>query len=649
MKVKKFYIYCIFTLVSLIMFIMSFSIFPFSRALFLIDSCITFIIIFSLFILIRNYISHILCISKNVKLFLEDESYEILNSISEAVVIADAASDGNIIFYNDTFEKKFLSEEKHFFYNIREFLPSNFDKNALFTNGIRVKFNDKKFVVFCKKSGEYLVFNFFDNTSLENLKLKYNQSQISICLAVFDNKEEIYQSFGEDQGLKIKSCVENELLKWANDVSGIFKKLSDEKYLIIFREKYLKYHIKNKFDIINKIHDIKIDSHKFATISLGISKDCENLNESKKWAENALNMALGRGGDQVVLKSSTGYEFFGGTSQGLEKRSKVRTRVVAMALLEKVQNSDSVFIMGHKMSDFDSMGAAIGLWGVLSQTFNKPIYIVLDESNSMALPLLQYIKHYTDLKFIISPKNAIDKVSNESFLIVVDTHSEKFLEDYKFYHMFNHIAVIDHHRMTVDKIDASDIFFHEPSVSSTCEMVTEIIQYMGNKYLKQWQAECLLAGIMLDTKNFSLKSGVRTFEAAAYLKKKGADSTQVKKLFSDSMEVHKIKCRIIESADIIEGCAIAKYENIENFSKIACVQAADELLDIKNIEASFVIFQNPAGKIDISARSLGKINVQVIMELLGGGGHQTMAAASVENSNILEVEEKLRKIIEMNV
>ena len=266
----------------------------------------------------------------------------------------------------------------------------------------------------------------------------------------------------------------------------------------------------------------------------------------------------------------------------------------------------------------------------------------------MASPLIETMNRFGYSGSVISPQEAMQKVTKNSFLIVVDTHAESFLESYKLYCMFTHTAIIDHHRMTVDKIKTSDIFFHEPFASSTCEMVTELVQYMDDKHLKKWEAECLLAGIMLDTKSFSLKSGVRTFEAAAYLKKKGADSAEVKKMFADSIDVYKIKCKIIESTYIIKNCAVAKCEENESSTRISCVQAADELLDIKNIRASFVIFKNGNG-VNVSARSLGDVNVQVIMESFGGGGHQTMAAAHIPGATIDEVEEKLKEFININL
>ena len=433
---------------------------------------------------------------------------------------------------------------------------------------------------------------------------------------------------------------------WIKEAKGIFRKLSDEKYFVVFKEKYLKNFADNKFNIIDKIHDFKIDEHRYATVSIGISRGEESLSEAAVEAKNALNMSLGRGGDQVTIKKKNYYEFFGGTSQGLEKRSKVKTRVVAMALLEKIQESDTVFIMGHKYSDFDSVGSAVALWSVCTRVKKKKAYVVIDKEQSLARSAIDHIEKFSSDKMFVSPSQAISFVTPKSMLIVVDTHSIKFLESADLYSKVKNVAVIDHHRMAIDKIDNAAVFFHEPFASSACEMVAEMVQYMFDGHLKKSEAECLLAGIMLDTKNFTLKTGIRTFEAAAYLKKKGAESIEVKRMFSSSIDMYRLKYNVIANSHVFDSFVISRLEkaDIEDNARVACSQAADELLNLKNIKASFVLFKSD-GKINVSARSLGNVNVQLIMEELGGGGHQTMAAAQVAYSSFDEVEEKLVKII----
>lgn len=644
MKRVKTYIYTAFVAILLIACIMNFSMLMFSRMLFGVNFSVTLIIIIVLFFLLKNYIEYLVDVSKAVKVLLNEDGFKVLGLVPLPMVITDFK--GELVLYNKTFQEFFLDNENILNLNVKEIFMLDCSLEVPFSK--KIEFKDKKFLMSVQKINELLVFYFFDNTNYLNLKKQYVDSGTCVALAMFDNKEELSQSVREEESIGLLVSVEAILANWISDCDGILKKLSDGKYLLLFRQEYLKHFISKKFEVINRVHEVKVDSHRFATISCGISYPAKSLAEAKVQAENALNMALGRGGDQVAVKSEKGYEFFGGNSPGIEKRSKVRTRIVATALREKIKSSNSVFIMGHKFSDFDSVGASIGLWSICSRVEKKPTYIILNKEKSMAKPLIQLMDKFDASQCIITPEEAIAKINDKSFLIVVDTHSEKFLENYNLYHMFKNTSIIDHHRMTIDKIKNTDIFFHEPFASSVCEMITEIIEYIPNNGLKKWEAECLLSGIMLDTKNFSLRCGVRTFEAAAYLKRKGADSAVVKKMFADSMEMYKIKCKIIEGTYILKGCAIAKYSASNPCYHVSCVRAADELLGIKDVKASFVIFESKDG-IDISARSLGEVNVQLIMESLGGGGHQTMAAAHLLDISLEEAESKLRDLIEVKV
>ena len=644
MKITKSFVYMIFTIISLVMLTMSFSVIFFSPVLFLVNTCITGILILSLFMVLKNYSSYIFNVSNSIQKLLDSKSLEIIEIVPVALAITSNERQNKILSYNSTFKEKFLDGEDYFYGTIQDLINTQINAFTSSETAVQITFKRKCFKVYSKKIDEFVIFYFWDNTEYKALKRKHIDCQPCIGIAAFDNKEELFQLVDEEQSLQLLVSVENILSRWMNESNGILKKLADGKYLLVFERQYLKKFINKKFDIINRIHDVKIDAHKFATISCGISDTAKTLEEAKICAENALNMALGRGGDQVAVKSEKGYEFFGGASPGIEKRSKVRTRVVAMALLEKIQSCNSIFIMGHKFSDFDSVGASIGLWSVCTKCNKKASYIVVNRDRSMAKSILDLVDENVGYKVIVSPEEATSKVTENSFLIVVDTHSEKFLESNSFYKLFNHIAVIDHHRMTVDKITGADIFFHEPFASSTCEMVTELIQYMGDKHIKKWEAESLLTGIMLDTKSFSLKTGIRTFEAGAYLKRKGADSSKVKKMFADSMESYKIKCKIIESAEIFENCAIAIYREESDTARLSCAQAADNLLNIKNVRASFVLFKNKGG-VGISSRSLGDINVQLIMESLGGGGHQTMAAGYIPNTELEDAKQKLIEIL----
>lgn len=640
MNKNDFSIYTIFAAVAFITFIMNIAVWPFNAIVSLINILITSIMFLVIFVFIKNYKNYILGVSENVKKFINGKSQDLWDGIPNPIAVVSYDNSNEIIFHNLAFKESFLGNNCCADNDITHFIPGETVDDVLLKNYVNVFYGNKRFKVSAKKIDDFIILYFIDDTD----KQKYTDSRPCTGLVLFDNKEELRQSATDEQSLQVSIAVENMLQNWVSKAEGMLQKLSDGKYIIIFEEKYLKEFIAEKFKIIDEIHKAKIDDHRYATVSIGISRGAANFEEAKTWSKNALNMSLGRGGDQVTIKNNNSYEFFGGKSQGLEKRSKVRTRVVAAAILEKIEASDSVFIMGHKFSDFDSIGAAAGLWGVCSRVKKKNTYIVVNKSHSLAGLAINHLEKSNPDKMFISPSQAKSLVTENSFLIIVDTHFLKSLESVDVYKMIKHVAVIDHHRMTVDKINNALIFYHEPFASSACEMVTELIQYMGDQGLKKAEAECLLAGIMLDTKSFSLKSGVRTFEAAAYLKKKGADNAEVKKMFANSMDAYKIKCRIIENAYMIENCAIARLNEREKDARVPCAQAADELLNVKNVRASFVIFPDEDG-ISISARSFGDVNVQVIMEALGGGGHQTMAAAQIPNIDFEQAEEKLIKII----
>ena len=358
-------------------------------------------------------------------------------------------------------------------------------------------------------------------------------------------------------------------------------------------------------------------------------------------------MALGRGGDQAVVKTDNGYRFFGGVSKGVEKRSQAKTRVISNALQDLIMSSGKIYIMGHRFGDLDSVGASCGLAGAIKQ-LGKDVCIVVDRSKNLAAHLIDIVEKNTDFPLFITPAEAEDAIEDNDLLIIVDTHNKDFIESYSLYIRAKSVVVIDHHRKTVNFIDNAVIFHHEPYASSASEMVTEIIQYFkynNDERIAAFYADALLSGIMLDTKNFVMRTGVRTFEAAAYLKKIGADTVSVKLLFSNSIDSYRRKTQIVASAKIYNKCAIATADFKSDDIRLVAPQAADELLSITDVDASFVVYKT-GNTINISARSLGALNVQVIMEKLGGGGHQTMAAAQIENSTINEAVKALTHAID---
>lgn len=507
-----------------------------------------------------------------------------------------------------------------------------------------VKILDVSYNVISAKLKGYTVLYFVEDKRFNKVSLKYNQSKPVVAMLMFDNREEFEIDAIDNEDAQIIAKVESTIQQWAAGTTGFYKKLSNSRYLVVFEEKNLKAFIKEKFKILEDIRQIKSDDKRFATISIGIGRNAETLKECELWARNALDMALGRGGDQVVIKEGKNYSFFGGISKETEKRSKVRARIIAMTLSDQIDNSDKVLIMGHRFSDLDSVGASVGMYSAVTKAKKKEAHIVIDKNETLALPLVKNIESISGEDIFISRKSALDLITENTLLIIVDTHSIDFLECKELYEKSHKVVVIDHHRMMVNYISNAIVFYHEPYASSASEMVTELVQYIGNVHLNRIEAEALLSGIMLDSKNFVLKTGVRTFEAAAYLKRKGADTVEVKRMFSNSINTYKVKYQLISDAEIFNSCAIACAEENSEDIRIASAQAADELLGIQGVKASFVIYSTE-GCVNISARSFGDVNVQLIMEKMGGGGHQTMAGAQIKGKSTKEVIKNLIEII----
>ena len=634
-------------MIFVVMIVMSISLLPISTILAVMHFAIVLAIGALWIVDVKNKQSRFKSISDSIKKFFGGNSGDILEAVPMPVIIVSSKNANEILFYNDNFKTEFLDKGYCSSNGIGDILENETVETLLEKKQELIKIGDESYRIYIKKFFDFVIIYFKDDTLYRDLKREVIGSRLCVGYVSFDNREELKQSSSDETILRVSLGVEEMLQKWAISANGIFEKIAEDKYVILFQEKYLKKFVAEKFKILEKIHSLNTAENKNATISIGISCGEDTFEGKKEHAKSALNMALGRGGDQVAIIRNNKYEFFGGNSGGIEKRSKVRTRVVAQSLLEKIEAADKVFIMGHKFSDFDSIGAATALWGVCKRLKKMPCAVVINKTHTLALELVKYLEGFEKSMFI-SPERALGEVTDRTLLIVVDTHSANFVEDGKLYEKCRNVVVIDHHRMHVNKITNADIFFHEPFASSACEMVTEMVQYMDDKCLKKYEADALLAGITLDTKNFSIKTGIRTFEAAAYLKRRGADSLLVKRLFSNSLESYKLRCKVIEDCSITQNCAVACLKTDSTEPKMACAQAADELLNVKNVKASFVLFKNN-GVVNISARSMGDVNVQVIMEKFGGGGHQTMAAAQLpEDYDIERAKKELIEILNEN-
>lgn len=555
-----------------------------------------------------------------------------------------AGSKGDIVWYNSLFKKNICNDKTPESERLDNYL-SGYNINEIVDNdSVDVIVDGKEYTVFCMSVEDGIVCQFIDNTYYKHIAREYAASRPCVAVITFDNAED-FAADSDNESTAVSLAVEEALQKWAASYDALYKKIGTNRYIVIFRDCDIKKLCAEKFQILRQIHSIKLDRLE-ATISVGICQNGANIKQSELSARKALEMALGRGGDQVVLINDSGnYEFFGGTSAAAERVSKVRMRVIANAIGRAVTDCDKVYIMGHRFSDLDCVGAAIGLQSVMEKSFLRYSKVVVDRSKTMSSKLINYTEQKLDSSIFITADEALRGMTARSILIIVDTHIRESLESPELYDAAKRTIVIDHHRRAINCINNALIFCHEPSASSACEMCTEIISCMNDKPITYIQADALLAGIMLDTKNFVLKAGVRTFEAAAYLKRKGANTVTVKQMFSDTMDTYKEKSDIVCNARVYRGCAISNAIKKTKDIRLASAQAADELLTLQGVNASFVIF-NDGGLVNISARSYGRVNVQIIMEKLGGGGHQTMAAAQLKDCTNELAFQKLLAVID---
>ena len=587
----------------------------------------------------RNYIKRTV---RGTAERIKDFNSEYLEKYKYPVAIA--GEEGDIIWCNARFRKRLCNSRSPEGDDMNAYLSGNDVFEIADGEGVEIAIDGKEFTAYCISTGDgsVVVCHFIENTYYKNMVREYNASLPCVALITFDNAEDFYS--GSDESFStIMISVEAHLQRWALEYNALYKKISNNRFMIIFRDTDVDKMIGLKFPILKDIRSIS-STRLIATISVGLSRGCKTVKESEANARKALEMALGRGGDQVAIIKDNSYEFFGGTAAATEKISKVRMRVIANAISRAVNDSDKVYIMGHRFSDLDCVGAAIGLQCIMEKSFKRYSKVVVDRLSSMSNQLIDYTENRLETNIFISPEEALKGVTARSLLIVVDTHIKNSLESPELFEKCKRCVVIDHHRKSVNHIQSALVFCHEPSASSASEMCSEIISYMDDSQLGYVQADALLSGIMLDTKNFVLKTGVRTFEAAAYLRRKGANTLTVKEMFSGSIDTYREKVEIVCRSEMHRGCAISKTDIVAEDIRLAAAQAADEMLTLQGVNASFVIFTNGT-QINISARSYGRINVQLIMEKLNGGGHQTMAATQLQNITQQEAYVRLIRAI----
>lgn len=486
----------------------------------------------------------------------------------------------------------------------------------------------------------------FDQTELTNLRVKYDDERPVVALINVDNYDDVMNETKEEKVPFVTSEIEKKINLWATRMNGMIKRYQEDKYLVVFERKYLENLEAKRFSILDDVREIEEGNKIHVTLSIGIGVNGKNLSALEEDAYTSLELALGRGGDQAVIRKKSAYEFYGGKTKAVEKRNRVKARVIAHGFRSIIDESSKVIIMGHHNPDMDAFGAAIGVYrSVINR--GKEAFIVLNEVNDAISNVYATFEDNELYKFITS-EEALELVDDNNLVVVVDTHKPSLTECPELVEKSSRVVLIDHHRRSTEFIEKAILKYLEPYASSTAELITEMMQYMEDKpKIEKEEADALLAGITVDTKNFSLKTGVRTFDAAAYLRRQGADTVRVRQLFQDDIDTFTEKANVVGSAiRYKESIAISTSQKAVDNIRLIAAQAADDLLNIRGITASFVIAQKEEGKVFISGRSLGDVNVQVILEKLGGGGHLEVAGAQFEETDIETVKQQLIESID---
>ena len=581
---------------------------------------------------------------ENINQFTKDINKAIESNVASNILpIALIAESGNIMWHNDIFDE--LKSGKNFAgenilsiargLNLNKILESDKDLHQ------RLKLNGRLYDVYSKeifRNDKRLFLVYFNDIS-EFIGL--DTTKESIMLIEVDNFNEALDTTDDANKPLVIAEIDREINSYAHRLEAMVKKYENNMYVLSIPDKYIDEEINDKFSILDRISNINKGNKLEITLSIGVGRGGMSPQENYNFAVVAKELSLGRGGDQAVIKSGDGIKIFGGNTKEIEKRTRVRARVVSHALKELIYESSKVYIMGHKNPDMDCFGSSIGMASVIKQ-LGKPCSIVLDDDISAIEYYLNELKRDSKYANLVETSEAVKKeMDDEALFIIVDVHNRNYVNNLKLVEQAKRKVIIDHHRRSADIIEDTLLNYIEVYASSTSEMVTEIIQYMVERpNLTELEAEGLLAGIYMDTKGFSFKTGVRTFEAASFLRKSGAETTEVKKMFTDNLTDFIQISDIIKSAEIENQIAIAVCPDTVK-DTVIIAKSADELLNISGILASFVL-ADIDGSIYISARSIGEINVQIVLEALGGGGHMNMAGAKISNEPIEKVVEDLK-------
>ena len=573
-----------------------------------------------------------------------------LNKSSIPLLVIE--TDGNVIFRNPKFNKEFkdidvITYVDSIIKEIKLEIENNKDKKEL-TKQLTI--GNKVYKVLCeytvskkrdkRKQREYmLTLNFINQTKYNDLFDKYINEKLCIGIAVIDNYEELIQKLSPEEKTGVLARIDKTVFDWASSTGGLVIKNERDTYVYVFEQRYLAEIEKSKINILDLVKEI--DAKVPITLSISISNEENTYYDRYKSALDGLELVLGRGGDQCIVRKEGKYKFYGGKSLEVEKRTRVKARIVAHTVESMIDEAKNVIIMGHQNADIDSLGSSMGMYR-LAVTMGKPAYIVATDLGMNLGKFVDTLKETEYEKIIIDKKEALSLIDKDTLLIVVDTHKKSFVQVPELLDKTEKIVVIDHHRKGPDFIENASLTFQEVYASSAAELVTEILQYVERKVeLTPIEIESLYGGIMVDTKNFTFKTGVRTFEAAAYLRRFGVDIIKVKKWFQADLESYNVIADIVKKADMVsDTIAISTYDEVSKDANTICAKAADELLTISDITASFVIGNN-GENICISGRSIGDINVQIILEKMGGGGHITLAGAQLTGVTIDEAKTEL--------
>lgn len=572
-------------------------------------------------------------------------------------------STGDVFWSNPAFMKDFNLTRKQS--ALTSLFPELEAVDLKTVETVHVSFGDKRYVLNLAPihteniqemqelddSDDNVLFNVFllDETDLLYYRKTLEEERAVMALIYFDNYEEVMSGIEYVRRSLLSALLERKLNKYVSGIKGVVRKLEKDRFFLVMRQEALWELQQNNFSLLEDIKTVNIGNEMAVTISMGIGLGGESFEQNYDYARTAIEMALGRGGDQVVLKNGSDIRYYGGKAKTTERNTRVKARTKAHALRELIEARESVMIMGHPISDLDCIGAAMGIYRA-AKFSEKRVHIVIGDVSNSVKPLLDTFRNNPEYEedLFVDRSRALELLDRDTLLVVVDTNRPSYTECPELLKRATSVVVMDHHRQGRETIENTMLSYVEPYASSASEMVAEVVQYYDDRLkLKSAEADAVFAGIVMDTNNFEDKSGVRTFEAAAYLRRNGADVTRVRKLFRDNMEDYKLRAETVQAAEVFDKdyiISICPNHGTSANQTVVAAQAANELLEIKGIKASFVLteFEN---KIYISARSIDEVNVQVIMEKLGGGGHQSVAGAQLVDNTIEEAREKLRRVI----